>query len=1246
MNTDKAVNTSPRTAGPETDKSIKTGTDMSRAARADVSRQSSEYRKEGSYKGSPASVGSRIDKTPENVGGIKTENTPVKQPESGYRAAGIIPGRTEAPGSRVKTPEAQTVSAAAAGKQTDALTRSQTEQPSLREANNSAAVAKRGTRNPVGLATRGDTEKNSQPVGTGMPGLNRYKAEAKTGTEISREAEDNVRQNISDHSKAGLYKGEQASVGSRINKTPNNVGGIKTADTSVKQPGPGYREAATAGKAEPSGNNSKTSEAGMPAMNRYQTTAKTGTEISREAEDNARRNISGHGNADFYKGEQESAGSRTNTQPVDVSGIRTTGSVRQAADMSGGGEAAENWIPYAPGTGASKLPGQGRTLNVKTGSEIMAEKAGSIYRQSAEFNKDYEAAASEIQNRIRVVPGHTSGIKTGHPRAGHSPSVAGKAATKAKNALESQDDLGAQTAANVIGGVQGTVQAYRTAKTVGKAASATGRGLYTAGKGVYQVGLTGTLMVITVGKTARAIKSGGGAVSHGVIKELRAQAAVTGLNHTAITKNIIHAANGIRTRASAGVKTLQAGGLKGAAKAGGKAIVKGAAKSGVFIAKSGGKTLAFAGKKGLPAISSAMASSEDPTVSGIGNVATATEMAIRTSIKAGRATGYTVKTSVKAGTNVAKGAVKGVNFIRANGLKAAWQAGRKKAGQAVAQAGVSVVQKAIAGVKAVASKFLIPVLVIILAIFIVVLTCSSGVLSMGTIFSGTFGISDTDTEYDVDEFLESVIPGYSEDYKQTLASRMERSANRYDAVRLYANTGSTEVVDPTYEGLSSVFPTDSEIVDMLAPLFNAILLMQYDLEPTQAEAEALAYSLFIRLFTYTTEETTEYCGQDLATGEGEAVVCSECGQVHALDGCPNAVTGTHSEYTCSTCDSYVCYGHQGSLTCGSTAHTHTDSCYETVLTCTKTEHEHTWADGCYELQVVDGVYTAVVVCEEEEHEHSDSCYTTRLKCGYSSEHTHSAWNSADDPGCYSTTYCDGCIFQCSGYSYCGGHSVMTYTFTMDGIYALVAEYFTDPINELLAIENRTEEQEEELTQLQEYYEIFEEMASEASGTYSSNISTSELSNVNFVNGSRVANQDVVDLALSQVGNTGGETYWSYYGFESRVAWCACFVHWCMRNTPSATDAYPETSNNAYCQTVADWFESNGQWGEPGYTDLVAGDVIFFDWGGDGHTDHVGIVVGQDGTYVYTVEGNSGDAVKTKSYNLDSTVIYGYGLMNY
>lgn len=58
---------------------------------------------------------------------------------------------------------------------------------------------------------------------------------------------------------------------------------------------------------------------------------------------------------------------------------------------------------------------------------------------------------------------------------------------------------------------------------------------------------------------------------------------------------------------------------------------------------------------------------------------------------------------------------------------------------------------------------------------------------------------------------------------------------------------------------------------------------------------------------------------------------------------------------------------------------------------------------------------------------------------------------------------------------------------------------------------------------------------------------------------------------------------------------------------------------------------------------MTGNIIFFDWQQDGHTDHVGIVEKVENGKVFTVEGNSKDEVREKSYNLSSKSIYGYGI---
>ena len=162
------------------------------------------------------------------------------------------------------------------------------------------------------------------------------------------------------------------------------------------------------------------------------------------------------------------------------------------------------------------------------------------------------------------------------------------------------------------------------------------------------------------------------------------------------------------------------------------------------------------------------------------------------------------------------------------------------------------------------------------------------------------------------------------------------------------------------------------------------------------------------------------------------------------------------------------------------------------------------------------------------------------------------------------------------------------------------------------------------------------------GGGSADTSDSEsLTGVQFVNGTRPGNQAVVDIAKSQVGNVGGEPYWRWFGFTSRVEWCACFVSWCYGQMGLSEPRF------SACQAQGiPWFQSHGQSGGPDYANIAPGDAIFFDWDLDGRADHVGIVVGTDGSRVYTGEGNSGDACKVRSYSLTYECIKGYGLMNW
>ena len=86
--------------------------------------------------------------------------------------------------------------------------------------------------------------------------------------------------------------------------------------------------------------------------------------------------------------------------------------------------------------------------------------------------------------------------------------------------------------------------------------------------------------------------------------------------------------------------------------------------------------------------------------------------------------------------------------------------------------------------------------------------------------------------------------------------------------------------------------------------------------------------------------------------------------------------------------------------------------------------------------------------------------------------------------------------------------------------------------------------------------------------------------------------EIVAVALSQVGNVGGQPYWSWYGFNNRVEWCACFVSWCA-NECGYIDA-GVIPKFAGCTGGSNWFKARGQWQDGSY-EPRPGDLIFFDW---------------------------------------------------
>jgi len=788
--------------------------------------------------------------------------------------------------------------------------------------------------------------------------------------------------------------------------------------------------------------------------------------------------------------------------------------------------------------------------------------------------------------------------------------IGSKAINYVQGAMLGSGDLSAQVAGGAI--VAGKLGFYtfkvaqKTPKAIKTSFDVTkkvGVGIYKTGKNAIDVVTTTGRTTLTVANTLYIANQLKNQLNLPVSRKdftniLKSQADITNLNKTATSKAIIKGVQSVQKKLQTvkkGLSQIKTGAIKTATvirgmtngtiqtavvarsvlsiakratvkllKTGGKAVVKGTLKGLKVATLKGIPKLAKVSGKVTMGVGNALSKSDDMALQGVGQALKVGTQGIKTGIHTTKFAYKTVKTSVKAGYRTGKAIYKTVSYIRNKGLKAAWQKAGQMTRNAFAKAGKSVVNMAINLVKQAASKVILPILIIVVVVAVASGAVAAPLGAVGGVFGSVISIftGNGDSEdFDVKEYLMGKVPAlrnlYIQDLSAYLNNQFKANGGTYDFVRLFTNQSSNEV-DRDIDSINAVFYTEEKIVDIMEPIFNAIIMQKYESSPSDIEAQTTLGEIFGNMFSRNEEAVTEWCGED---ADGTTYPHS-CGHIHALSNCPNKVSGVHTSYTCSLCDSR-----------------------ETHISTT---------------------------IDEEGNTRESSTST----------------------------------FHCSGYSYCGGHSVLKLTLSMDGTYKLLKKYFTDPIDKLANKTNRTDDEEEELDNLKSYYEICQQMMrlnGGAVGGFNGSMTVADLGNINWVEGTRLGNSEIIDLGLTQVGQVGGQPYWSWYGFDSRVEWCACFVNWCFYMNGD-DELYGHSDNNAYCPSMVNYFKSRGIWENGGYTDLTSGDVILFDWEQDGIADHIGIVIGRDENNVYTVEGNSGDEARVYSYNLNSNVILGYGLI--
>lgn len=142
--------------------------------------------------------------------------------------------------------------------------------------------------------------------------------------------------------------------------------------------------------------------------------------------------------------------------------------------------------------------------------------------------------------------------------------------------------------------------------------------------------------------------------------------------------------------------------------------------------------------------------------------------------------------------------------------------------------------------------------------------------------------------------------------------------------------------------------------------------------------------------------------------------------------------------------------------------------------------------------------------------------------------------------------------------------------------------------------------------------------------------------------------NILAIAAKEVGYrqaaNGSNKYGQWYGMD-KVAWCAIFVSWLAHQSGIDADIIPRFS---YCPAGVDYFKKQGRFkAAKGYTPQ-AGDIVFYDFNGNGTADHVGIVTGYKSGIVYAIEGNTSSASQTNGGAVERkqrkiSLVLGYGV---
>ena len=107
----------------------------------------------------------------------------------------------------------------------------------------------------------------------------------------------------------------------------------------------------------------------------------------------------------------------------------------------------------------------------------------------------------------------------------------------------------------------------------------------------------------------------------------------------------------------------------------------------------------------------------------------------------------------------------------------------------------------------------------------------------------------------------------------------------------------------------------------------------------------------------------------------------------------------------------------------------------------------------------------------------------------------------------------------------------------------------------------------------------------------------------------MSRQKILDIAASQNGTkespagSNKTKYGKWYGLDG-VKWCAIFVSWVYDQADHHLEAINTKNGYQTCESGFNFWKRKNRL----VKDPQPGDIVLYDWTGDGHCDHTGIFV--------------------------------------